>query len=108
MNEKDNTIELRKALGKVVAKAWKDQHFKAQLLADTNGILAAEGVELPSGVTFKALEETENVRYFVIPAKPNALSEMELLQAAFGASVEKENPSETSDTDTCQRTLQHD
>jgi hypothetical protein len=60
----DSTVERWKRngpiLGRVIARAWADDAFKQQLAADPNGVLSAEGVEIPNGVNVKVLEETDS------------------------------------------------
>lgn len=74
------------AYGKIIAKAWRDESFKAKLLADPQGTLEQAGVGIPAGVTVKVVENTGSHFHFVLPAKPTgALSDDELDRAA-GAS----------------------
>lgn len=65
-------------LGHVIAKCWADEGFKKKLLSDPMETLKDEGVELPSDLTVKAVENTDNVFYLVIPTKPADLSDEEL------------------------------
>ncbi len=64
----------------LVARAWSDPAFKAKLLADPKGMLKAEGLSVPPGVTVKVIENTDKVVNLVIPLKPAPaeLSEEEL------------------------------
>jgi hypothetical protein len=74
------------AMGKVVARAWRDPAFKAKLLSDPHGALKEAGVALPAGVTVKAVEDTDKQVHFVLPRRPQAqLSEAELEKLAAGA-----------------------
>ena len=73
-----------KAVGKVIAKAWADEGFKARLLADPAAVLAAEGLQTPAGVTLKVLENTAGVFNLVLPARPAELSDSDLDQVAGG------------------------
>lgn len=70
----DNTVERWKRngpiLGRVIARTWTDDAFKRQLAADPNGVLSAEGVEIPNGVNVRVLEETDSQYYLVLPTKP--------------------------------------
>lgn len=65
-----NQEERGKKMGQLIAKCWADQGFKRKLLADPVETLKAQGVELPAGLTVKALENTDKVFHLVIPAKP--------------------------------------
>jgi hypothetical protein len=55
---------------KVVARAWSDPTFKAQLLSDPHAMLQAEGVVTAQGVTITVVENTENLVHLVLPVKP--------------------------------------
>jgi len=79
--------EQAKKMGSVIAKCWSDDGFKKKLLADPAATLKAEGVtiELPAGMTLKAVENTDKVYHVVIPAKPTELSEEQLDMVAGGA-----------------------
>ncbi|MEA1671872.1 NHLP leader peptide family RiPP precursor [Nitrospirillum sp. BR 11163] len=73
-----------KITGKIIAKAWADEGYKARLLADPAAVLAAEGVDLPAGVTFKVVEDTAAVQTLVLPARPADMSDDDLDTAAGG------------------------
>ena len=62
----------------LIAKCWADDAFKQRLLADPAGTLAAEGIEVPAGVSIKVAENTEQVFHLVIPARPSELSDDDL------------------------------
>jgi hypothetical protein len=70
----------------LIARAWSDPALKAKLLADPAGVLKAEGLIVPAGVTVRVVENTDQVVNLVLPFKPAAeeLSEEELKQAAGG------------------------
>jgi hypothetical protein len=51
----------------IIAKAWSDAAFKAQLLANANDALAPLGINAPEGVTIKFIEDTPTTWHFVIP-----------------------------------------
>lgn len=75
------------AFAKVIAKAWGDEAFRAQLLADPTAALAAEGVTAPEGTTFAVVEDTADVVHVVLPARPTELSDAELDSVAAGFST---------------------
>jgi hypothetical protein len=68
------------AVGKVIARAWSDGDYKARLVANPRSVLTEDGPEL------RAVEDTADVRYFVIPVAPaeGELSEDALEQVAGG------------------------
>lgn len=67
-----------KKMGQIIAKCWSDDSFKQRLLSDPSATLKAEGLELPAGLTVKALENTAQTFHLVIPAKPTDLSDDDL------------------------------
>lgn len=69
----------------IVAKAWKDEAFKQQLLSNSKETIAKEiGIELPENFQMKVLEETPNTVYFVLPMKPSGIeTEGELSEEAL-------------------------
>ena len=79
-----NQEEQGKKMSQLIAKCWADEGFKRKLLADPAATLKAEGVELPAGLSIKALENTDKVFHLVIPAKPTDLSDEDLDKVAGG------------------------
>jgi hypothetical protein len=80
MNQEDKS----KKMSQLIAKCWADEGFKKKLLADATATLKAEGEELPAGLTFKAVENTDKLVHLVIPPKPTDLSDEDLDAAAGG------------------------
>ena len=70
---------------RVIAKAWADEDFRAALMADPRAALAAEGIELPEGVTLNVVENSEQVLNLVLPQKPDFALAGEMLDSAAGA-----------------------
>jgi hypothetical protein len=64
----------------LVARAWSDPVLKAKLLSDPVGVLKAEGLNVPAGVTVRVMENTDKLVNLVFPVKPAPadLSEEEL------------------------------
>ncbi|CDN42933.1 NHLP leader peptide family RiPP precursor [Paenibacillus sp. P22] len=55
----------------IIQKAWKDETFKKQLLADPKAaIKEAFGVELPDDIQLTAVAEADKHFYLVVPPKP--------------------------------------
>ena len=79
-----NKEEQGKKMSQLIARCWADEGFKQKLLADPAATLKAEGVELPAGLSIKALENTDKVFHLVIPAKPTDLSDADLAKVAGG------------------------
>ncbi len=77
--------EFQKAYGKVVAKAWGDDDFKAKLLADPMTVLKEYGLAIPEDVELRVVENTDKVVYLILPPEPaEQLSEEELEMVAGG------------------------
>ena len=71
---------------RVVARAWSDAAFKAQLLADANAAFASMGMPVTPGITVRVLEGTDTVVFFILPVCPTQtqLSDEVLQTAAAG------------------------
>lgn len=62
--------ESSKKIGQIISKAWADDAFKQRLLSDTMAVLRKEGIEVQPNVEVRAVEQTKNLVYLVIPQKP--------------------------------------
>lgn len=71
-------------LHSIMVRCWTDTSFKAQLLADPHGVCRAQGLEVPAGVQVRVLENTAQLMYLVIPARPADLPD-EMLDDVVGA-----------------------
>jgi hypothetical protein len=80
-----NQEEQAKKITQLIAKCWADEGFKQKALADPAATLRAEGVELPTGLSYVAHENTDKVVHLVIPAKPTDLSDEDLDRVVAGA-----------------------
>ncbi len=76
--------ETQKAWGKVIAKAWSDEAFKARLLREPAAVLKESGIKVPEGEAVKVVENSPKVVHLVLPARPEELSDEELDQVAGG------------------------
>jgi hypothetical protein len=80
--------DISKQYAQIVAKCWADPAFKSKLLVNTNATLTAEGVNIPSGVEVRVVENSAQVVYVVLPAPPaeGEIAEEDLASAvgAFG------------------------
>ena len=67
-----NIEENKKLWAKIVAKAWCDEAFKAELLNNPEQVLKAAGAEIPEGVRVHVVEEqkpsTEEDIYLYLPS----------------------------------------
>lgn len=57
---------------RIVARAWTDAAFKADLLAKPTETLAANGFTVPAGITYKIVEDQPTVKTMILPAAPAA------------------------------------
>jgi hypothetical protein len=70
---------------RLIARAWQDEAFKQQLLADPRAAIAAEtGGMVPEGIQIRVVEETATVLYLVLPRNTTQLSDEELDLTAGG------------------------
>ena len=83
-----NIEENKKLWAKIVAKAWCDETFKAELLNNSEQVLKAEGAEIPEGVHVHVVEEqkpstAEDVYLYLPPVKETIImDETEVKKAA--------------------------
>ena len=71
--------------GKIVAKAWRDPAFKAELIANPAAALKAEGIDAPAGTAVTVLENTDKQFHLVLPPVPtDELSDEALVAVAAG------------------------
>ena len=83
-------VEQENPLQKVITQCWEDEAFKERLLADPAATLAAEGVQVPAGITVNVAVDAADVRTLVIPLPPTAeLRDAELDGIAAGAWSER-------------------
>ena len=70
---------------KIIAKAWRDPAFKAELIANPAAALKAEGIDVPAGMAVTVLENTDKQFHLVLPPVPtDELSEDDLEAVAGG------------------------
>ena len=83
-----NIEENKKLWAKIVAKAWCDEAFKAELLNNPEQVLKAEGAEIPEGVHVHVVEErkpstAEEIYLYLPPVNQSiTLEEEEMKKAA--------------------------
>ena len=71
-------------LGKIIAKAWRDPAFKAELIANPAAALKAEGIDVPAGMTVTVLENTDELFHLVLPPMPTDELSDEALDTVAG------------------------
>ena len=74
--------------GEIVARAWRDEAFKQQLITNPKKVLTDAGMTVDEGVEVQIIEDTATTRHLVFPVKPTggqALSEDQLELVAGGS-----------------------
>lgn len=74
-----------KQWSQIIARAWADESFKARLLAEPRAVLREHGLETAPEIEVKVVEDTEQVRHFVLPASPAGELTDEELSPTAGA-----------------------
>ncbi|MCF4965701.1 NHLP leader peptide family RiPP precursor [Nostoc sp. CMAA1605] len=96
MNEQEQILENNQENleAKIIARAWKSDAYKQELLENPKAVIAREfDVEIPAEVSVQVLEETPTNLYFVLPMRPQFEAEeladisAEELELLAGASV---------------------
>ena len=84
-----NREDAQNRYGKIVAKAWTDEAFKARLMSDPKSIFKENGIDVPEDVEVKVVENTDKLIHFSLPPKPEEgdLSDEELEKIAAGCSA---------------------
>jgi hypothetical protein len=80
-------IGRREIESQLIAKAWKDETFKQELISNPKAVFARElGQELPENLKIKVLEETADTIYLALPRSPQVSEELsdEALEAVAG------------------------
>ncbi len=69
---------------KIIANAWRDPAFKAELIANPAAALKAEGIDVPAGMAVTVLENTDKQFHLVLPPVPYDELSDEALEAVAG------------------------
>ena len=72
---------------KIIAKAWRDPAFKAELIANPAAALKAEGIHVPAGMAVTVLENTDKQFHLVLPSVPTDELSDEALEAVAGGGL---------------------
>jgi hypothetical protein len=97
----DGLDALEKALFKAEVKKWSqvvadarnDYKFRKRLMQDPQSALKEFGIEIPSGVEFRIVENTDKVRYITLPQKSGGdatelpSGELEIIAAGITSSA---------------------
>ncbi|WP_445632369.1 Nitrile hydratase alpha/Thiocyanate hydrolase gamma domain-containing protein [Nostoc sp. DSM 114161] len=77
----------REIESELIAKAWKDEAFKKELISNPKAVYGRElGQELPKNLTIRVVEETADTIYLALPRSPQVSEELsdEALEAVAG------------------------
>ncbi|ACC81660.1 NHLP leader peptide family RiPP precursor [Nostoc punctiforme] len=91
MSEQEQAQTRQDIEARIIAKAWKDESYKQELLTNSKAVIEREfGVEFPADVTVQVLQENPTSLYFVLPLSPTAIMQElseEQLQAIAGGGI---------------------
>ncbi len=76
--------KLQKAYSKLVAKAWSDDNFKAQLLSDPMTVFKENDLIIPEGVEVRIVENSPKIIHFILPSVPSDELNDDELECAGG------------------------
>jgi hypothetical protein len=76
--------EAEKEVAKVVSQAWADPEFRARLLDEPAAVFAEHGLEAPGGAQLRAVANSADVVYLVLPAQPSEELSDDALEAVSG------------------------
>ncbi|MBG6211848.1 hypothetical protein IWQ49_006544 [Labrenzia sp. EL_126] len=70
----------------LIGKAWSDEAFRAELMANPKEVLSAYGAEIPPGIDVEVVEDASDRWHFVVPAAPEEgeISDSDLIGANGG------------------------
>ena len=79
--------EQKITLAEIFAACWRDEALKARFMTDPRSVLEEHGLEVPSGVDLKVVENADDCVHITLPAPPagvHELSDDDLLRTAGG------------------------
>ena len=80
----DNT---QSAIAKIIKRCWEDEKFQARFISQPHAVLKEHGVDIPTDLEIKVVQNTDTVQYLAIPTRPDQLSEGALDAVAGGAGI---------------------
>jgi hypothetical protein len=80
--------QLEKTYTALVAKAWKDDALKAELLSDPKRVLNENGMEMPENLEIRVVENTADTIHLILPPEPSdELSDEILADMSAGGGI---------------------
>ena len=61
------TVDIPSSVKRAIGKSSMDRVFRQKLLSEPEGVLKAEGLELPDGVKVRVIQDTVKLMHLVIP-----------------------------------------
>lgn len=71
----------------IVLRAWEDPVFKRRLMTQPKVVLREYGIEVPDQLDIRVVENTDDVFYLNLPAKPSEELSEDELDALTGAGL---------------------
>ncbi|HEV7489152.1 MAG TPA: NHLP leader peptide family RiPP precursor [Thermoanaerobaculia bacterium] len=72
----------QKKYAKVIVKAWTDDAFRKQLIANPRQVLEAEGLEIPAGVDITVTPHSSRSSIVLfLPPRPQGVADDKLIDA---------------------------
>lgn len=83
-------VQRQKLEQQMIERAWQNESLRREMLSNPREVIARElGITIPPGVNIEVHEESANTLHFVLPAKPDSvsddLSDEELQMVAAGS-----------------------
>ena len=76
MSEQQQAQTRQDIEARIIAKAWKDEAYKQELLTNPKAVIAREfSVQFPQDLTIEVLEENPTSLYLVLPMSPMTMAE---------------------------------
>jgi Nitrile hydratase, alpha chain len=64
-------VESARKYGQIIARAWDDESFKQYLFTEPKAVLTEYDVEVPDDLVILVVENSANLLYVTLPAKPS-------------------------------------
>ncbi len=91
MNEQTQPQTRKEIEAHIIAKAWKDEAYKQELLSNPKAVIEREfNIQLPAQINVQVMEEKPTSLYFVVPMRPEIAGQEiseEQLQAIAGGGI---------------------
>jgi hypothetical protein len=71
----DKNEKFNKIWTKIIAKAWADENYKKNLIANPKEVLKEEGIETSKNLNLRIVEDTTDTQTLVIPTAKKYNSE---------------------------------